>query len=172
MQQQVVNNYHRTVNGRKIAIRFLQGIPLGIMIGTFFTILVSALIAKGEYYPVTPEVINMAGSELNAVILQTFIYAFMGATMSAASLIWDIEEWSLSKQTVLHYLAIILVLLPNAYLLHWLQRSIGGIFLWLGFATVIYLIIWFSIYISIRNKIRKLNENIRSQSRLGKENSF
>lgn len=54
---------------KQILSRGLVGFPVGIAIGFVITLIISACIGDGFYYPVTPELIGSMGNELNAVIL-------------------------------------------------------------------------------------------------------
>ena len=56
---------------KKLFQQGLLGFPLGIAIGFVITILISLFAGDGAYYPVTPELMDAMGSELNAVMLQT-----------------------------------------------------------------------------------------------------
>ena len=82
---------------KKMLKRGLLGLPIGIAIGHIITLIISAGFGDGGYYPVTPELIDAMGSALNAVILQTVLCGIMGAGFAAASVIWELDSWSLAK---------------------------------------------------------------------------
>ena len=63
----------------KMIKRGLFGFPVGIAIGFVITVIISACVGDGNFYPVTPELAGTMGSELNAVILQTVLCGVMGA---------------------------------------------------------------------------------------------
>ena len=73
---------------KQIIKRGLVGFPVGIAIGFVITLMISAFIGDGYYYPVTPELIGSTGNELNAVILQTVLCGIMGSGFAMASVIW------------------------------------------------------------------------------------
>lgn len=83
-------------------LRGLLGFPLGIAIGYVITIIISLIWAHGYYSPVIPDLIDYVGSEIYAVILQTFLCGVMGSGFAMASMIWEHEEWSIAKQTGLY----------------------------------------------------------------------
>ena len=70
---------------KKMIKRGLFGFPVGITIGFVITVIISACVGDGNFYPVTPELVGTMGSELNAVILQTVLCGVMGAGFAAAS---------------------------------------------------------------------------------------
>ena len=69
---------------KKTIRRGLFGLPTGIAIGFVITLIISACVGDGSFYPVTPELIGAMGNELNAVILQTVLCAVVGAGFAAA----------------------------------------------------------------------------------------
>ena len=77
---------------KKILMRGLFGLPTGIAIGFVITLIISICIGNGSFYPVTPELIDATGNELNAVILQTVLCAIMGAGFAAASIVWELDS--------------------------------------------------------------------------------
>ena len=68
---------------KKVILRGLFGLPVGIAIGFVITLLISICIGDGAFYPVTPELIQMMGNQLNAVILQTILLRH--------PLVWDLR---------------------------------------------------------------------------------
>ena len=88
----------------QIIKRGLVGFPVGIAIGFVITLIISACVGDGSYYPVTPELIGSTGNELNAVILQTVLCGIMGSGFAMASVIWELDSWSLAKQSGIYFL--------------------------------------------------------------------
>lgn len=84
---------------KQIVKRGLVGFPIGIAIGFVITLIISVCIGDGLYYPVTLELIGSMGNELNAVILQTVLFGIMGSGFAMASVIWELDSWSLAKQS-------------------------------------------------------------------------
>ena len=64
---------------KKIILRGLLGMPIGLAISYIVTLIVSIIVGKGNYYPVVPDTINTFGTELNAVIIQTVLSMQYGA---------------------------------------------------------------------------------------------
>lgn len=108
---------------KKVLLRALLGAPIGLSIGFLVTLLVSAGFGDGKFYPVTPELTALCGTELRAVAVQTAVLLLCGAVWAAASVIWE-TEWSLLRQTVTHLLACSLSALPAAYFMHWVPHTV------------------------------------------------
>lgn len=56
----------------QIIKRGLFGLPVGIAIGFLIPLLISAAVGDGNYYPVTPQLIETMGNELHAVMVRRF----------------------------------------------------------------------------------------------------
>ncbi len=141
---------------KKMFKRGLLGLPIGIAIGHVITLMVSAGFGDGGYYPVTPELIEAMGSELNAVILQTVLCGIMGAGFAAASIIWELD-WSLAKQSGVYFLTASLLMLPIAYAANWMEHSLAGFLSYAGIFAAIFIAVWLTQYFSWKQKIKKMN---------------
>ena len=84
--------------------RALIGFPIGISIGNLIMILISLGWANGYYSPCVPDLITAMGNEINAVIIQTVLCGLLGSGFSVSSVIWEIEDWSIVKQTGIYFL--------------------------------------------------------------------
>ncbi len=149
---------------KKMILRGLIGVPIGITISYLITIIISICIGKGIYYPVTDELISLMGNELDALILQTIISALMGAGFSMLSIIWEINSWSLFKQSAIFFGSSCLLMFPAAYLLNWMSHTAIGILIYVGIFILIFVIIWLSYYFYMKNKIKKMNSKINNNN--------
>ena len=112
---------------KKIIMRGLFGLPTGIAIGFVITLIISICIGNGSFYPVTPELIDATGNELNAVILQTVLSAIMRAGFAAASILWELDSWSLAKLSGIYFMIISVIMLPIAYFTNWMKHTALGV---------------------------------------------
>ena len=148
---------------KKILTSGLIGFPIGIAIGFVITIIISICIGKGDFYPVSPELTETMGSELNAVILQTALCGIMGSGFAMASVIWELDSWSLIKQSGIYFLIISLILLPIAYISNWMDHSVAGVISYAGIFVASFVVVWLIQYFVWKNKIKKMNERINKK---------
>lgn len=146
---------------RKAILRGLLGFPLGVAIGHIFSVLGSLLFGDGGFYPCSPELISYAGNEINAVILQTILCGVVGVSFSAGSVVWEAEGWSILKQTGVYFLINAFVMLPTAYLLNWMEHSVGGFIIYFGIFILYFALIWVIQYFSWKQAVKKMNEKLR-----------
>lgn len=142
---------------KKMIMRGLLGLPTGIAIGFVITLIISACIGNGSFYPVTPELIDTMGNELNAVILQTVLCAVMGVGFAAASVIWELDSWSLAKQSGIYFMIISVIMMPIAYVTHWMKHTALGVLSYVAIFVAIFIIVWLSQYLLWKRKIKKMN---------------
>ena len=150
---------------RKLILRGLFGFPVGVAIGFVITIIISVCVGDGFFYPVTPELIVTMGNELNAVILQTVLCGIMGAGFAMASVIWEMDSWSLAKQSGIYFSVACIVMLPIAYVTNWMKHTVGGILAYVGIFVVIFLVVWLIQYSAWKRKIKKMNDSIKKSGR-------
>ena len=148
---------------KKILTRGLIGFPIGIAIGFVITIIISICIGKGSFYPVRPELAETMGSELNAVILQTALCGIMGSGFAIASVIWELDSWSLIKQSGIYFLIISVIMLPIAYIANWMEHSVAGILSYAGIFVASFVVVWLIQYFVWKSKIKKMNECINKK---------
>ena len=148
---------------KQILSRGLAGFPVGIAIGFVITLIISAYIGDGSYYPVTPELIGSMGNELNAVILQTVLCGIMGSGFAMASVIWELDSWSLAKQSGIYFLIACIIMFPIAYIANWMKHSVTGVLSYVGIFVVIFVIVWIAQYLSWKRKIKRMNDCFKKE---------
>lgn len=149
---------------RKVLFRCLLGAPIGLAISYLITVLISAAVGDGNYYPVVPELAEAWGSELNAVLAQTGCALLYGAAWGGVSLIWEMERWSLLRMTVTHLAVCSAATFPIAYFMRWMPHNAAGVLLYFGIFFTIYLLIWVSQYCAIKRRIEQMNRKVREQN--------
>ena len=145
---------------KKILLRGILGIPIGITIGHLITIFISLGLANGYYSPCVPELISMMGSEIRAVIVQSVFCGILGAGFAASSVIWEIDHWSLVKQTGIYFAIVSLLMLPIAYLAYWMEHSVVGFLSYFGIFILIFAMIWAIQFAIGKYNVKKMNEKL------------
>lgn len=140
---------------------FLIGVFLQQLFSLISSSIVSAQLGRNEYYPVVPQLAQAIGSPLKAVWLQFVWGGLLGAAFSAASLIFQIEKWSILRQTVTHFVVASLIMLPTAYMLKWMPPTLKGFAVYFGIFAGIYVIIWVVQYLVMRQKIQQMNAHLQ-----------
>lgn len=150
---------------KRILCRALTGAPIGLAISTAITIFFSLIYGDGNYYPVVPALVEQCGNEINAVMAQMIASLLYGAVWAGASVIWEMDDWSLLRQTVTHLLAGSIATFPVAYLMYWMKHSIAGGVVYFAIFIGIYVGIWITLYSRAKREVTKLNEKVSLQNR-------
>ena len=145
---------------KKIIQRILIGVPVGIAMGVIISLIVSLCVGNGCFYSVAPEFAQKMGNELNAVIVQTVLCGVLGGVFAAASVIWELDSWSLVKQSGVYFLIIGIILLPIAYVTNWMQHSIVGFISYVGIFIGIFIATWLSRFLCWKQQIKKINKGV------------
>lgn len=145
---------------KKIIMRVISGFPIGITIGYLITIFISIGFGEGYYSPCVPELIDVLGNEIRAVIVQALLCGLLGAGFGAGSLIWEIENWSIVKQTGVYFVIVSIIMMPVAYLLYWMEHSIVGFLSYFSIFFIIFIIVWVVQFIRCKFIVDKMNKNL------------
>lgn len=146
---------------KKLLYRCLLGAPIGVTVSLIITVIFSLSMGHGEYFPAPHELTDWCGNATTAVIVQLICSLFIGAVGGGSSVIWEIEKWSLLKQTLVHFAVLALPFFGVGYILHWLPHILYGAIAYVGAFILLYVIIWLSTYFSIRAKIKKMNRHLQ-----------
>lgn len=149
---------------KKILFRSLMGAPIGVVVSLIITIIYSLCMGHGEYFPAPHELIDWCGgNETSAVIVQMICSLFIGAVGGGSNVIWEVERWSLLKQTAVHLGVIAVPFFGISYVMNWMPHHIYGALGFIGAFIAIYVIMWCVIYFSIKAKIKKMNKRLHEK---------
>lgn len=151
---------------KRLIIRGLMGFPLGMALGEGISITISLFWGQGEYMPCAPQFVEVMGNETYAVALQALLCGIMGAAFAMASVIWEIEKWSIAKQTGIYFSVTAAVMMPIAYITGWMEHSLRGAAVYFGIFVVIFVVMWVAQYSVIKQNIRKMNENLNKKGEM------
>ena len=143
---------------RKIVLRSLLGFPLGLALGYMITIIISLIFADGYYSPCVPELTTSMEREINAVLLQAFLCGILGSGFGAASVIWELENWGLVRQTGIYFTIVSVIMMPIAFVTHWMEHSLKGILSYFGIFFIIFFGIWVIQYVIAKRNVKKMND--------------
>lgn len=148
---------------KQVILRAVLGFPLGVFIGYTISVIISLIISGGRYLPAEPTLVASAGSEINAVILQYLLSGVLGMGFAAGSVIWEVEDWSLARRTASHLALSSLLMLPIAYLTHWMPHNLAGVLTYFLIFFGIYAGIWAVQYFAWLRRVRAINRRLQSK---------
>ena len=135
---------------RRIILGFLLGTAIGNLIAWFFGSYVSSML------------VARMGSVPAAILVQSLVSGLYGSFALTGTLFYDVEQWSLTRSSVMHFLVIAVLYVPTAMFLGW-AYSAAEILIVEGILLVAYFIIWLVIYLRYKKKVRSLNEMLNKR---------
>ena len=148
---------------KEIIKRASLGFMIGIFIGETILIFESLLAGNGNFYPISAYLSTHTNTELNAVIIQYFLFGIIGITFASSTVIFELDNWSLLAQTVLHFVITSVVMYVSGFLCGWFPHTIRSTIIWFIIFIIIYVIMWISFTIYYRKKTEAINESLKKQ---------
>ena len=146
---------------KEFVLRVFIGLLGGIVISYLITIGISLAISDGSYYPCVPNLIERFGNEVTAIIIQTVLSAVLGAGFAGSSIIWEMDEWSLLKQTSIYFGIVSVLMMTVAYICEWMEHSVKGILSYFGIFFAIFIVVWIVQYLIWKVRVSKIKEGIQ-----------
>lgn len=144
---------------KKAILRGILGIPIGVFISTTIGLIISLINGQLAVIPAADETVT----PLIAYIIQYFISMVIGFVFAFGSTIFEIDNWSIAKQTIIHFLLISIVFLPCSILAGWVDLNLLSIAIYFTIFIFIYFAIWITQYFTWKNRIAKLNKELKNR---------
>ena len=145
---------------KKIISRVLYSFPIGISCSVGISLFLSLLFGEGKYYPFAASLVFFTGSEVKAMLLQTMLSGILGSVFGGMSFIWEIERWSILKQTAVYFLSVSIPMMGISYLLYWMEHSLNGFLLYFLIFVMVFFVVWLFNFAIYWFKVRGINEEL------------
>ena len=143
---------------KKIAKRGIDGITYGVTIGMILSLIFSYLAGSSRYYPSTPAFVAGFNNNLTATLISVLLWMVIGLFSAYSSIIFELENISLLIKTVIHFCLVYAIVLAVGIYLKWFTSS-GFILVTISF-LVVYTTIWVITWLTIKNDIKRINQQI------------
>ena len=143
---------------KEVAKRAIMGFIYGVFIGQTILIIESLFMRDGNFYAVSASLLELAGTKIAAVIIQYFLTGIIGTTFAATTVIFEMDNWSLLRQTIIHFIITSIVMYIAGFLCGWFPHTVSSTLAWFGVFIVVYIIFWICFSLHYKNKVKKMNE--------------
>ncbi|ANK59500.1 DUF3021 domain-containing protein [Loigolactobacillus backii] len=133
------------------------GITSGITIGLIMSLLFSYHYGT-SYQPSTLAFTAQFANPLTAITLSIVLWGLIGAIFSLASLVFQIETWSLTRQTIVHFFITYICFTVLAGLCRWFPVS--WLIFYMPIFVSIYVVIWSVKYLSFKHYVKQINQKL------------
>ena len=110
--------------------RAILGFIYGVFIGQTILILESLFKHDGNFYFVSQSLFELAGTKLGGVIIQYLLTGLIGTTFAASTVLFELDEWSLLRQTVTHFIITSIVMYLAGFLCGWFPHTVRSTIIW------------------------------------------
>lgn len=145
---------------KEVLRRSAVGAVFGVTLSQLIAIIISLCIGDGNFYSVVPSLTGRMNSEVNAAIVQTACSFVYGAIFGGMSMVWELDNWSILKQTIVHFSVVSVATMPIAYVTEWMPHSVSGALVYFAIFAVSYVFIWLSQYMAIKKRIDEMNKKV------------
>lgn len=145
---------------KKIIISGLIGLPIGIMWTVLILFFESVAYGSGKFIVGVPGFVEKCGSEVSAMGIQLFVSAVFGFIIGSASSIWRRDDWSLLKQTILHFIILSFTFCGAGLICWWMPRTVFGVLSYFAIMLLIYIVIWVIMFFATRRQVKEINKFI------------
>ncbi|MGD1815545.1 MAG: DUF3021 domain-containing protein [Pleomorphochaeta sp.] len=129
---------------------------LGISIGVFISLFINVLLSTSYFSIPTPALVGKLGSNL-ATFISLLGFGFIGIFSNLSGFVFNKEEWSLLKATIIHFILLQILLLLIGYIFSWLSYYFTLV---LPISFAVYLIIWLVSFFHYKNEVSKLKSKL------------
>ena len=133
---------------KKAVVLGAVGMILGIFIGAGFWYLMS-----GE--------VPGTSTGLSAMMLHLLLSGVLGMVANGSSVIYEIEEWSIIRATITHFIIAMGVFYVIAFTLKWFSPSDPACWIMSAIMVIVYFTIWMVQSLIFKHKVKRMNEELR-----------
>ncbi len=153
-------------NSKRIFKKCIIGFIAGILFGLIITIVFSILTPGGRISFVNPEFTNEIGNMPVALLIQSVLTGLLGLVGYGGSEVYSVENWSITKATLIHFGAVIVVFFAIGFALHWMRVDDGlAILIMLGIYIFVYTVLWIIQYLRVKSQVRDLNSGLEKMKK-------
>jgi DUF3021 family protein len=144
---------------KKAMLRGFLGIPIGAFISTTIGVIYS--LVYGTLMFTRP--VDGSTTALKAYVIQYVVSMIIGFVFAFGSSIFEVDKWSMAKQTTMHFFLTSIVFLPCSIVARWMEFNFISILIYILIFIIIYVLIWFGQYFKMKNKIMKMNKKLKER---------
>lgn len=131
------------------------GALMGVVVGVIIVIAMG--FANGGTLALPPTLLALTGSEAGALLAQMLLSGVYGAIPMAGVMFYELDEWGLLKQAVVHYATYTVAFLAIGVVVGWVDPTLADMGLMAGIFAVCHAVIWFIMYSRYKAETKELN---------------
>ena len=133
---------------KKMLLLALRGFFLGVLVG------IAIMFAEVSFW-------GADMPDMAYLIRHLILSGVVGLVPNAAVVMYEIEEWSIARATITHFVVTFGTLYAVAFVQGWFVPWSIGFWIMTVVCLVMYIIIWLIQYLIYKRQIRKMNEELQ-----------
>ncbi|GAW64445.1 hypothetical protein FC65_GL001188 [Ligilactobacillus acidipiscis DSM 15836] len=148
---------------RRILNHFFFGMPFGITYGLLVTLGYSYGRGDTFYQPAEARFAEHFSSNLDVLLISIILWALFGSLFSVTALVFEIERWSLARQTLTHFATTVSGFMIIAYFAGWYPLDLASITSEIFVFVIIYLVVWGYSMLRAKRSVDAINKKIKKE---------
>ena len=136
--------------------RLLRYAGFGFLLGMVMGNLIAFLTRTPDGGMVSRVLAERTGSQAGTIAVQTLLSGLYGAAAVSGMLLYEIDDWSLAKATVIHCLIVAGLYILLSLILGWAEPW-TDLLIVEGFQLIAFILIWLIMNLRYRKKVSQLN---------------
>lgn len=125
---------------------------VGMILGIF--------IGAGFWYLLPHETADVSQT-MGKLVLHLLLSGVLGMVANGSSVIYGIDEWSIARSTITHFVISMGTLYAVAFVLGWFYPSEPICWIMSAICAAAYFLIWLIQYLIMKTKVKRINEELR-----------
>lgn len=145
--------------------KLFHAVQNGAFTGLMISIITSLIFSKDKYVPLYPD--SFMGkiyyenfNEAVIMLICVVLWALIGILFTYGNLIFTDTDWSITKQTVVHFILMLTLFFPLAILAGWFHLNFENIIRFIIIFIVVYITMWFGTYQRNKKIIHEINNKL------------
>ena len=145
--------------------KLFHAVQKGAFTGLMISVITSLIFSKDKYVPLYPD--SFMGkiyyenfNEAVIMLICVALWALIGILFTYGNLIFTDTDWSITKQTVVHFILMIILFFPLAILAGWFHLNFENIISFIIIFIVVYITMWFGTYQRNKKIIHEANNKL------------
>jgi len=146
---------------KKVIKNAIHGMQTGVVLGLLISLFFNYLYGSNHYYPSSPQFSEYFAHPLNAILISIILWAIIGLLFSLGAAVFEIENWSLLKRTIINFFIYYLGFTPLAIIAGWFPINPYYLISFTITFILIYVIMWLVNVSVSRHQVKKINKRIK-----------
>ncbi|WP_395319655.1 DUF3021 domain-containing protein [Fructilactobacillus frigidiflavus] len=150
---------------KKLINKIIGGIVAGIFYGFIIALGCSFYYHLAYFQPSGNQFVKQFGNNLNATAVSAVIWSLIGLVFSLSTMIFSIENWGITKQTIVHFIVTYTLFTPLAILAGWFPLQFKFMISFTIIFIFIYSWMWFFSFYKAKQNLKLLNDEIKAHKK-------